>query len=151
MVASARNSTDVDAPPETANVGLRVRELIAFASYYAAAQVDRVKLTAINIAMFVVLGAIAAFTGLTVVITASVLLVVGISQAIGAVLGGRMWAGYLITSVVVLGSLFVGTVVAFKIVTKSTRGKLVAAYEQRKHEQRSDLGTDVEQESRHQR
>jgi hypothetical protein len=159
MVAPASGTRGSDEPfnvddePPAATTGvsviaLRVRELIAFAAYYVAAQVDRFKLTAINIAMFVILGAVAAFVGVAVVLTAGVLLVVGVAGGLGELFGGRRWAGDLVTAVVILGVLLGGTVVAFKIVTKSTRGKLVAAYEQRKREQRSSFGTDVDEQSR---
>ena len=138
-----------------ASVGLRVREVIEFASYYLAAQADRLKLTAINLVMFALLGAIAAFVGAAVVLTAGVLLVVGVADALGvlstALIGPRFyWLGDLVTALVILGVLFVGTIVVFKKVTKSSRERLVAAYEQRKSQQRTNLGTDVGVESRRQ-
>ena len=144
-------STGVDdLPPEGSlgDLGLRVREIVAFASHYLAAQLDRIKLTAINIAMFVVLGLIGAIVGLAVVFTAAALLVTGVAGAISALLGGRTWAGDLITAVLILGTLVIGTVVAFKVVAKRSRKGLVAAYDQRKHEQRETLGTDVDEQAR---
>ncbi len=129
-------------------ISLRLREVIEFASYYASAQADRLKLTAINLAMFAILGAVAAFVGVAVVLTAGVLLVVGVAGGLGALFGGRLWLGDLVTAVVVLGALLAGTVVVFKMVTGSTRRKLVSAYEQRKSQQRTNLGTDVGVESR---
>ena len=129
-------------------VSARVREVVAFANYYVAAQVDRFKLTAINIAMFAVLGLIALAIGLAVVFTAAVVLVIGVAGAIGALLGGRMWAGELITSVVILGTIAAGVVVGFKLATKSTRGKLKASYDRRKQDQRASFGTDVDEQSK---
>lgn len=143
----------VAGPDGLASVGLRVREVIEFASYYLAAQLDRLKLTAINLAMFALLGAIAAFVGVAVVLTAGVLLVVGVAEAAGMLsawlIGPRFyWLGDLITACVILGGLFLGTIIVFKKVTNSSRERLVAAYEQRKSQQRADLGTDVATESR---
>jgi hypothetical protein len=131
-----------------AAIGLRVREVVEFASYYLTAQLDRLRLTAINLAMFAVLGFIAAFVGAAVVLTAGVLLVVGMADGLGALFGERYWLGDLVTAIVILGTLCAGTIVVFKKVTKSSRERLVAAYEQRKSQQRADLGTDVEAESR---
>jgi len=135
-----------------AAVALRAREVIAFASYYLSAQIDRLKLTAINVAMFAILGAIAAFVGMAVVLTAGVLLVVGVAGGVGELfrllLGSHFaWLGDVVTALVILGGLFAGTIVVFKRVTKISRERLVAAYEQRKSQQRSDLGTDVGAES----
>ena len=161
MVAEGNASTSSDRfangpesdPSGVDSVGLRVRELVEFGSYYLAAQVDRIRLTAINVAMFAILGAIAAFVGVAVVLTAGVLLTVGVAHGLGelsAVLMGPrfFWLGDLVTAIVILGALFGGTIIVFKKVTKSSRERLVAAYEQRKSQQRSDLGTDVEAESR---
>ena len=128
--------------------GFGLREVIEFASYYLAAQADRLKLTAINIAMFVILGAIGAFVGTAIVLTAGVLLIVGIAGGLGALFGGRLWLGDLATAILVLGILFAGTIIVFKKVTGTTRGKLVSAYEQRKSQQRATLGTDVDVESK---
>ncbi len=145
-----REASEASSPPTGAAavaVGQRVRELVEFGSYYVAAQTDRVKLVVINSAMFVVLGLIGACLGLVILATAAALFVVGIADAIGTLLWHQMWAGYLITSVVIIGGLIVGTIVVFKKVTKSSRERLVAAYEQRKSKQRSTLGTDVEEQS----
>lgn len=130
-----------------ASVGMRVRELVEFGSYYVTAQIDRAKLTAISIAMFVLVGLILAFVGVAVVLTAGVLLVTGIAGAIGALFNGRLWLGELITSVVILGGLVAGVLVVFKTVLTKSRKKVVAAYEQRKSQQRSDLGTDVDEQA----
>ena len=156
MVASGTTSRPggrlSDGEPHTSagtpGVGARVREVVAFANYYAAAQIDRLKLTAINIAMFAVLGLIALAIGLAIVFTAAVVLVIGVAGAIGAMLGGRMWAGELITSVAILGTIAGGVVIGFKLATKSTRGKLKASYDQRKRDQRDSFGTDVDEQSR---
>ena len=130
-----------------ASVGLRVRELIEFASYYLAAQADRLKLTAINVAMFAVLAAVVAFIGIAVVLTAGVVLVLGVAGALGALCGGHLWVGELITSAVILGAILVGVVVGFKAVLSMSRKKVVETYEQRKSRQRADLGTDVDEEA----
>ena len=153
--ANSRSSDRVTSGPEPTvgmgAVGHRLREVVAFGNYYVAAQIDRAKLTAINIGMFAVLGLFAVAIGTAVVFTAAVLLVVGLSNLLGTVLAFRpwlFWIGYLIVPVLILGGLTAGVVIGTKIVTKSTRGKMAAAYEQRKHEQRSGLGTDVEEQSR---
>ena len=156
MVADANNrsgtsdrvTVDEPVPTGAAAIGKRAREVAAFGGYYLSAQFDRIKLTAINIAMFAVLGVMALAIGLAVVFTAAVLLVVGVAQAIGSLLGGHMWAGNLITAVAILGVIAAAVVIGFKVVTKSTRGKVAATYEQRKREQRADFNTDVKQQSR---
>jgi hypothetical protein len=134
-------------------VMLRLREVIEFGSYYLAAQADRLKLTAVNVAMFAVLAAVAAFIGTAVVLTAGVLLVVGVagglSELAAWLIGPHFrWLGDLVTSIVILGTVIAGTVIVFKKVTSSSRERLVAAYEQRKSQQRTHLGTDVGVESR---
>ena len=98
--------------------------------------------------MFVILGSVLAFVGVAVVLTAGVLLVTGIAGAVGALFGGRLWLGELITAVVVLGSLLAAVLVVFKTVLSKSRQKVVKTYEQRKSQQRSDLGTDVDEQSK---
>lgn len=139
------NQAETAPPP--ASVGLRIRELIEFGSYYLTAQVDRLKLTAINVAMFAILGLVVAFVGVAVVLTAGVLLVVGIADMLGALFGGRVWLGQLVTSVVILGAVLAGVFVVFKTVLTQSRKKVVASYEQRKSQQRADLGTDVREQA----
>ncbi len=140
--------SDGPTPGQTyASIGLRVRELVEFGSYYVTAQVDRLKLTAINLAMFAVVGAVLAFVGIAVVLTAGVLLVTGIAGMIGALCDHTPWLGQLITAVVILGGLITAVLVVFKAVLSKSRKKVVATYEQRKSQQRSDLGTDVDQQA----
>ena len=136
-------------PPEAvATVGLRLRELIEFGSYYLTAQIDRLKLTAINVAMFAVLGAVVAFVGVAVVLTAGVLLVLGVAGALGALCGGHEWIGQLITAALILGTILIAVLVGFKAVLSSSKKKVVETYEQRKSRQRVDLGTDVEEQAK---
>ena len=154
MVAQAETSRTTPGPDPSAGVAavtLRIRELVAFANYYLAAQLDRAKLTAVNVGMFAVLGLFALAIGTAVVFTATVLLVVGLSNLLGTLLAFRpwlFWVGYLIVPILILGGLTAGVVIGFKMATKSTRGKMKAAYDQRKREQRASFGTDVDEQSR---
>jgi hypothetical protein len=122
-----------------------VKEVTAYAAQYAAAKVDRWKLTARSLVIYAILGVVALLVGLVVVIVATSLLVMGLAQAIAAVLGGRMWAGNLIVGGGILLLLGAGTWLGLKMYNRSSRRKTVERYEQRLKHQRQSFGHDARQ------
>src|SRR5947208_14581835 len=83
----------------------KLGELGEYAGHYLAAKSDAFKLTMRNVAVMAALGIIGLIAAGGLVVTAVVLLCVGIAHGIAALLGGRMWAGELITGVLLLGLL----------------------------------------------
>ncbi|MEM6561700.1 MAG: hypothetical protein AAF656_08870, partial [Planctomycetota bacterium] len=111
-----------------AAAGANLGEVGAFAAEYASAQFDRVVATARNMALTVVLGAVAAFIALSIAVTSAVLLVVGLAQWVASIIStepgvGAGWQG----NVIVGGGLSVVTVVGVWLVTKWIKSAAFAA------------------------
>jgi hypothetical protein len=123
--------------------GPLLAELGEYVSYFLSAKIDAVKVTARNVGIYAALGIVGLFAGCAFVITAVVLLMMGLANGLGELLGHRPWAGALIIGGVVLGGLAVGIVVTLKKVTNMSRDALVRKYENRQREQRSKFGHDV--------
>jgi len=101
------------------------------ASLYAEATADRVKLTVRQAAVRAALGCLALLAGAAVVITAAVLTLNGVAGGIGALLGDRIWAGQLITGVLILAALAAGAWWGAHSLTDSSRRKTLKKYERR--------------------
>jgi putative superfamily III holin-X len=129
----------------------RVGELKEYASYFVAAKLDGIKVSLRNAGIYAALGVIGAVAAATMVVVSVVLLLVGAAHALGALFGGRDWAGDLIIGVLILGLMAVGVIVGLKMLTKSFHKTLVDKYESRQHDQRRSFGHDVEQRAKEER
>ena len=150
--AGGRLSEDTDAPAPEGTVReamARLRELQAYAQHYLAARIDLVKLSVRNAVLWTVLGCIALCIASTVLLTAAVLLVIGLAQAIAALCGGRMWAGNLIVGGFILLATAAGALIAIRAVMSSSRKRTVKRYERRLQQERVTLdGADAQRRAR---
>jgi len=146
--AGANPSPPVGHPAEAIrDAAGKIAELREFIAYYIAARIDALKLTARNIGIYAGLGLIGLVAGATVVVMAVALLLVGIAGAWGALFGGRMWLGDIVTGVIFLGILAVGVLVGMKVLTGVFKTKTVLKYESRQRHQREQFGRDVHDEA----
>jgi hypothetical protein len=147
------DETEPDPTPASAfsEIGDRFAEARDYASYYVKARVDRIKVTARNVAVLAALGVVGLIAGAALVITAVVMLCVGIALGLSALFGGRMWLGDLVTAIILLGAIGAGAYVGISRLTKTSKERMVRAYEQRKREQRDEHGTDVHERAQQQR
>lgn len=143
--AASSSAANGHASPADAfkDIGTRLGEVKEYASYLIATKLDGIKATIRNIAIFAVLGIIGLIVGGAVLVTAGVLLVTGLAQAISALLGDSGWAGKLIVSLLILGGLAAGVIFGLKSLTRTFKSQLVAKYEERQRQQRSNFGHDV--------
>jgi hypothetical protein len=118
----------------------RLGEIGAYGRQYISAKTDAVKATARRIAILAVLGVIALFAAAAMVIIALVQLLYGIAGAIGAGLGGRLWAGELITGAGLLILLAASVVVGLGILKKISMKAIKAKYELQQRQQRQQFG-----------
>jgi hypothetical protein len=123
-------------------------ELKEYAGYFVAAKVDGVKRSVRNLGLYVALGVLGAIVGGAIVATAAGLLVVGLGQALGVLFGYRMWLGYLVTGVVILGAVAGGAYFMMNKLTGSWRSQTLKKYEQRKQTQRERFGHDLSDRAR---
>lgn len=128
---SSRSRLDETEPP-LGSVSDYLSEARVQATRYLSAQADRLKALVRSVVLFGLLGVASAVVGLTVVICATVLACVGLAGAIGQLLGGRQWAGDLITGGGVLTVLGIGGFVFINRLIKSARRATIANYEKRR-------------------
>jgi len=134
--------------PSTAQLVQNLRnlagELADYASYYVSAKVDSVKWTLTKVAMLAVLGVIGLLVFSGAVVTAVVLLVVGIADGIGAIFDPELrWIGWLITGAVIVGGLIGATLIAMRVVREKTRQRMEQKYETKRQRQQSEYGHNV--------
>ena len=119
-------------------------ELGEYASYLISAKVDGYKVLARNLGIYAVLGVVGLIAGVTVVVTAVVLLLLGLAMAIGKAFDpDQFWVGAVIVGVVVLGGLAGGVIFGMKWLSSTSRTALVRKYEERQRQQRDKFGRDV--------
>jgi len=142
--AGAGDGDDRPSPVESLkSVFAKFGELGEYLNLYIAAKTDAFKASMRNVAIFAALGVVGLFALCGLVVTAIVLLCLGIAQGIGALLGGHMWAGYLIAGVLLLGLMAVGVMVGLKMIGKASKKALVTKYELRQRDQRERFGHDA--------
>jgi hypothetical protein len=81
------------------------------------------------------------------VVTAVVLLCRGIAGGLGALFGGRLWLGELVTAILFLAIIGAGVWFGLGRVTKASRERTVKKYASRQQQQRARFGTDVRERS----
>jgi hypothetical protein len=118
-------------------------ELQNYAAYYLSARADALKLQARSIAIYAVLGLLAALAGAAGLITAVVLTLDGMANGLGYLMGGRIWAGQLVTGLGILVVAAATVVIAMRYLTNSSRKRTMAKYEHWRNDQRAQFGHDV--------
>jgi hypothetical protein len=122
-------------PPPWEPLWKDLQELRRYAVYYVTAQADASKAKIRKAVITAVLGVLGALAGSVVVIMCVVLLMLGISNGISALLGGRDWAGELITGVGILTLIALGAVMAANRVKSSAKKKTLDKYAAVRREQ----------------
>ena len=149
-----RQDAESDAPeaaPENTlrALGAQTRELFAYSAHYLTAKADSIKLSVRRAVVLAILGVVALVIAAAALVTAAALLVVGAALGIGALLGGRAWAGDLIVGIGVLGLVALGAWIGMRMVFKSSARKTVQRYEHKLQQQRVQLaGHDAHGRSR---
>jgi hypothetical protein len=134
---------DESAASSLGDVSARLAELRAYAGYFLAAKLDRIKLTIRQFVLLAVLGVIGLVAVVGVIITAIVLTLRGIAGGLAEICGNRPWLGDLLCGVLVLAVLAIGLWTAVKGFTRMSRQSTVQKYESDQRTQRADLGADV--------
>jgi len=144
----APDETTQDASPTVgeaaSGAARRIKELRAFAAHYAEAKKDGVVTSLKRVAFYAILGLLGAVIGVTLLITATVLLTMSLAEALGSAFPrGYAWAGAMIVGfVIVAGALAGAWIVVSKMLGSSYR-QTVSKYESRHTEQRAEFGHDV--------
>ena len=115
--------------------------------FISACQIDRMLLSVKMLILCLAVGGLVMIGLGAMLVTAAVQICMGICELLTVAFGGRVWAGELVTGGIIW-ILVLGTTYALvsSLIAKSRQATL-EKYEQRRAEQRSDLGRDVEQKA----
>jgi hypothetical protein len=118
-------------------------ELKEYFSYYLSAKSDAMKASMRNLGVMAALGVLALAVGVALVVTATVLLCIGIAQALAAAMHGTTWAGNLIVGAGLLLIVFGGAILGSRMLASAARKRTVQKYELRQELQRQQHGRTV--------
>jgi hypothetical protein len=122
-------------------------EFANYFGFYLSVQFDRLMLSFKTLLLALALGGLVMIGLGAMLVTAAVQILMGIAELLTDAFGGRAWAGELVTGaifwILVLGVTYA---IVSSLVAKSRKATL-EKYEQRRAEQRSDFGRDVEQKA----
>jgi len=142
-------ATAEETPREAlSDAATRFAELKAYLAQYVSARADGIKLSIRKVVLLAIMGVLGLIVGGAVLVTAAVIIVTGLAQLIGHLLGDRLWAGNLIVGVGVLGLVALGAWLVVRKMTQSSHKSTVNRYERRLKQQRVTLdGHDARQRS----
>jgi uncharacterized membrane protein len=118
-----------------------------YAAYYVSARIDAVKFRVRKALVWAAVGLMGMVAGMVVLIGAIVFVLDGIAAGLAALLGGRRWAGDLITGIVILGVIALVGYLAVHGWVQSSWHKTVKKYERRRDQERGQFGRDVGQQA----
>lgn len=125
-------------PSPLEGVQQSLAELLLYASHYFAALRD-LAITRVRLAAFWLVVTVGLLVvGLTMAVVAVVLVLWGIALGLGALLGGNLWAGALITGGLVLTGCGVAAAVAYRWMVSQWHGQMAVKYEQYKQRERAE-------------
>lgn len=114
-----------------------LRETLAL---YLAAKADLLTLRLRRLVLAVVGGLLALLAGAAIVTVSAALVVRGIAELVTRLLGGRAWAGDLITGLGLLGVIALVTYFALRGAARASRQRTVKRYERRRNKDRAAFG-----------
>jgi hypothetical protein len=125
----------------------RLAEMREYVTDYLEARGDAFKLRARQTALRAALGFVALVGLIAAVASATVLVLSGTAGGIAAALGGRLWAGQLITGLTLFLILGLVTWLGIRRINETSRRGTIDKYERKHLEQRARVGQDVRQRS----
>jgi hypothetical protein len=134
---------DSGGPEAFGRLQSQLEELAEYARLYVSAKKDAILATVRKLALFAVAGILAFLIGSALLVTAAVIALLGLAQLIGAALGDRLWAGYLITGFGLLALVAIVLAVAIFAMQRRFRKQTVEKYAKRHKSQRARFGHDV--------
>jgi len=123
---------DQPATESLVDAGKYLADAVEYARQYLSTQADRLRVAARNAILMLIVGMVAAMIAATILISATVLLCMGIADGLSVLLGGRQWAGDLITAGLVLGSIAIFARFFIGGIMRTSREKTRMEYEKRR-------------------
>jgi hypothetical protein len=111
------------------DVGKNLGTAYAAALTYVSTQLHRVRVGVRHLIIFSFFAAVAALFFLGVMLTATVLLLIGLAGGISGLLNIPIWAGQLITAMLAIGAIILSVLVIIARMTKAARRRTISSYE----------------------
>jgi hypothetical protein len=146
---NSRTSHDADpeahAPADAAEESWssQISEVSDYVGHYFAARSDLWRTRSSKLVWNLATGVGAGVVGLSLAAVAASRLLAGIAGGLTVLLGGRAWAGDLLTGILVLASAGIGFTLIRKRAERERRRRLFAKYEQRHASQTERFGHDM--------
>lgn len=121
-----------------------LREIQEYTRYYLSAKGDAVKSSAKRIGLYAGLGVLGLVAGVAVIVTAAVLLLLGLAGALSRIFDLGPWFGQMVVGFLVLAGIGLGAYLMLKRIFKLSKRKTVERYEERQRQQRQRFGHTVE-------
>ena len=131
-------------PAALGRIGREVEAIREYASLYVAARADAIKLTAKRSLLWAALGLTALLALAACIVTATSLLVIGISRALAAATDGPMWLAQITTGAGLLIVIGAAMLVGLKVLLGKSRARTVRKYNERRQKVESQRGPQVE-------
>jgi hypothetical protein len=137
-----------DGGPPTGDTGPKpsgstVRKVLEGIAEVFAARKDAARLKLRRVLVLAALGVVAALAFVTLVSAALVILLLGLAQGLGEMLGGRAWLGQVIAGAGVLVLVTAAIAVGLAALRRASFRRTVARYELRQARQRAAFGRDA--------
>ena len=110
-------------------------ELQAYVTHFVSAKIDGFVLSARQLALWIVLGMVGLTAGVGLIVTATVLVLVGAAHGFALLFGGRWWLGALVVGGGTLALLVLGIIIGMRTWQSRWRQQKVQQYDERQLQQ----------------
>ena len=118
-------------------------ELQAYATHFVSAKIDGFVLSARQLALWIVLGLVGLIAGVGLIVTATVLVLIGAAHGFALLFGGQWWLGALVVGGGTLALLALCLIIGMRTWQSRWRQQKVQQYDERQLQQRATFGHSV--------
>jgi hypothetical protein len=118
-------------------------ELYTYTMHFVTAKADGIKLSVRQIVVWTVLGIVMVIAAISVIVTATVLLLTGLAGALAVAFDSELWLGKVVVGFLLLVIIAVGTLIGARMQQRKFRHKKVQQYAERQFQQRATFGRNV--------
>ena len=121
----------------------QVGELQAYVSHFVSAKIDGLILSSRQLALWAILGVVGLTAAVGLVVTAVVLVLIGVADGLARLFGGQWWLGALVVGVLTLAMLVLGIFIGMRTWQSRWRQQKVQQYDERQFQQHATFGHSV--------